>query len=83
MPCLGGSATKELQNQTLDGEEVKLGFRCSKCPYWTGPERRVPVRYTFLSLQEGVIEPLPKKRRKKDDKYAQWSLLAILELEDR
>jgi len=25
-----------------------------------------------LSLQEGVIEPLPKKRRRKDDKYAQW-----------
>ena len=67
-----GSATKELQNQTLDGQEVKLGFRCVKCPYWTGPERRVPVRYTFLSLQEGVIEPLPKKRRRKDDKYAQW-----------
>jgi hypothetical protein len=67
-----GSTTKELQNQTLDGEEVKLGFKCVRCPYWTGPNKRVPVRYTFLSLQEGVIEPLPKKRRKKDDMYSQW-----------
>jgi hypothetical protein len=67
-----GSTTKELQNQTLDGEEVKLGFKCVRCPYWTGPNKRVPVRYTFLSLQEGVIEPLPKKRRKKDDLYSQW-----------
>ena len=68
-----GSETKELVNKTLNNEPVKLGYRCTRCPYWTGPNRRVPVRYTFLSLQEGVIEPEPKRKRgKKDDKYAQW-----------
>lgn len=68
-----GSETKEIHNQTLLGEEVKLGFKCVRCPYWTGPNRRVPVRYTFLSLQEGVIEPTPNRRRKvEDDRYSQW-----------
>lgn len=69
-----GSETKEIHNQTLLGENVKLGFRCVRCPYWTGPNRRVPVRYTFLSLQEGVIEPAPKKRKKaeEEDRFSQW-----------
>ncbi|HSV42655.1 MAG TPA: hypothetical protein VLH13_04510 [Methanomassiliicoccales archaeon] len=67
-----GSETKEIQNQTLAGELVRLGFKCSKCPFWTGPSRRIPVKYVFLSLQEGLIEPEPKKRRIKDDKYSQW-----------
>lgn len=65
-----GSETKDIQNQTLFGEEVKLGFKCSRCPFWTGPNRRVPVRYTFISLAEGVIEPVVKQP--KDDKYSQW-----------
>ncbi|OPY33110.1 MAG: hypothetical protein A4E32_00783 [Methanomassiliicoccales archaeon PtaU1.Bin124] len=69
-----GSETKEIHNQTLLGEDVKLGFKCVRCPYWTGPNRRVPVRYTFLSLQEGVIEPAPKKRKRaeEDDRFSQW-----------
>jgi hypothetical protein len=68
-----GSETKEIHNQTLFGEEVKLGFKCSRCPFWTGPNRRVPVRYTFISLTEGVIEPVIKRpKTPKDDKYSQW-----------
>jgi len=66
------SETKEIRNQTLTGENVMLGFRCTKCPYWTGPDKRVPVRYTFISPQKGVIEPTQKKRRSDDPKYAQW-----------
>jgi len=60
------SPTEELHNQTLDDKMVELGFKCTKCPYWTGPRRRVPVRYMF-SLQ-GVIVPPTRKR----GKYAQW-----------
>jgi hypothetical protein len=68
-----GSETKEIHNQTLLGEAVKLGFKCVKCPFWTGPNRRVPVRYTFLSLQAGVIEPVVKKKKViEDDRFSQW-----------
>ncbi|QLH74571.1 MAG: hypothetical protein HPY73_03305 [Methanomassiliicoccales archaeon] len=66
------SETKEIRNQTLSGENVRLGYRCTRCPYWTGPNKRIPVRYTFIALQQGVIEPAPKKRRKGDERYAQW-----------
>ena len=60
------SPTEELHNLTLEDQLVELGFRCTKCPFWTGPRKRVPVRYIF-SLQ-GVIVPPARKR----GKYAQW-----------
>jgi len=60
------SSTEELHNQTLDDRMVELGFKCTKCPYWTGPRRRVPVRYTFTIF--GAIAPTNKKK----GKYAQW-----------
>jgi hypothetical protein len=60
------SPTEELHNQTLDDKMVELGFKCTKCPYWTGPRKRVPVRYTF-SLQGVIVPPTRKK-----GKYAQW-----------
>ena len=41
------SALEPIRNQTLTGETVVLGQRCSRCDYWTHGERRVPVRYTF------------------------------------
>jgi hypothetical protein len=66
------SETKEIRNQTLLGENIKLGFKCTKCPYWTGPNRRIPIRYTFIAPQKGLIEPAPKRRRKNDEQYAQW-----------
>ncbi|MDD1772589.1 MAG: hypothetical protein LUQ09_06675 [Methanomassiliicoccales archaeon] len=62
--CL--SPTEELHNQTLDDQKVELGFKCTKCPYWTGPRKRVPVRYIFT--MQGAIVPPTKKR----GKYAQW-----------
>ena len=60
------SPTEELHNLTLDDKRVELGFKCKKCPYWTGPRKRVPVRYTFSML--GAIVPPVKKK----GKYAQW-----------
>ncbi len=47
---------------------VELGFKCTKCPYWTGPRKRVPVRYTFTML--GSIVPSNKKK----GKYAQMEV---------
>ena len=60
------SPTEELHNLTLDDRRVELGFKCTKCPYWTGPRKRVPVRYTFSMI--GAIVPPAKKR----GRYAQW-----------
>ena len=37
-----------IRNQTLLGSEVTLGFRCTRCAYWTHLRRRVPVRYSFV-----------------------------------
>jgi len=60
------SPTEELHNLTLDDKKVELGFKCTKCPYWTGPRKRVPVRYSFTMF--GAIVPPTKKK----GKYAQW-----------
>ncbi len=44
-----GSALKPIRNQTLAGDSVILGQRCSRCDYWTHRTRRVPVRYLISS----------------------------------
>lgn len=44
-----GSDLEELRNATLEGGEVQTGYRCSWCPWWTGPTLRVPRRYTFTA----------------------------------
>jgi SepF-like predicted cell division protein (DUF552 family) len=41
------SPLKATKNDTIYGGTVTLGFKCTKCPYWTGIKRRVPTRYTF------------------------------------
>ncbi|MCI4345510.1 MAG: hypothetical protein L3K07_01960 [Thermoplasmata archaeon] len=43
-----GSALRPIRNRTLTDGVVTLGFRCTRCAYWTHLERRVPVRYRFL-----------------------------------
>ena len=40
-----------VRNQSLTGGAVPLEARCPECPYWSGRERRVPVRYTFALKQ--------------------------------
>jgi len=34
-----------IRNQTLTGERIVLGQKCSRCDYWTHSHRRIPVRY--------------------------------------
>jgi len=41
------SPLKATKNVTIYGGTVTLGFKCTKCPFWTGVKRRVPTRYTF------------------------------------
>lgn len=38
---------KPRQNQTLWGDQVVVGYRCTACPFWTPLKRRVPAQYTF------------------------------------
>ena len=69
-PCpVCGSETRQIRNKTLFDGKVDLGFRCTKCPYWTGQLKRVPVRYIFNTLIEEAPRP---PRRKTNGKYSQW-----------
>ena len=43
--CRGKLET--VRNRTLSGGDIALNARCTECSYWTGRERRVPVRYVF------------------------------------
>ncbi len=45
-PVCGSKMTK-VKNSTLDGKSVVIGFKCIRCPYWTGKRIRKPVRYIF------------------------------------
>ena len=42
-----GNNMEKLENMTLDGEKIIIGFKCIFCPYWTGKKLRVPIRYIF------------------------------------
>lgn len=42
-----GAPLETVRNRTLDGGAVDLQAKCTECDYWTGRERRVPVRYVF------------------------------------
>jgi hypothetical protein len=44
------SELRPIRNQTLEGDRVTLGYRCTRCAYWTHLRRRVPVRYRFLRV---------------------------------
>jgi len=38
---------KRVRNLTVYGGSVNIGYRCSRCGYWTGIKARRPVRYVF------------------------------------
>jgi hypothetical protein len=42
-----GAKVRPIRNATLLGDEVTLGYRCTRCAYWTHLRRRVPIRYQF------------------------------------
>lgn len=41
------SRLTKIVNQTLNGTEVIIGYKCLTCGYWTHRKKRVPVRYVF------------------------------------
>ncbi|HEX2022152.1 MAG TPA: hypothetical protein VHH36_05525 [Candidatus Thermoplasmatota archaeon] len=38
---------KRTANRTLTGAATSTGYKCSRCPWWTGRELRVPQHYVF------------------------------------
>jgi hypothetical protein len=38
---------EHIKNLTVYGGSVDLGYRCTKCGYWTGVKSRRPIRYIF------------------------------------
>ncbi len=44
------SEVRPIRNRTLEGDRVTLGYRCTRCAYWTHLRRRVPVRYRFVRV---------------------------------
>ncbi|MCI4344496.1 MAG: hypothetical protein L3J87_02590 [Thermoplasmata archaeon] len=51
-PVCGGDL-RPIPNRTLDGTTVTVGYRCTRCAYWTRLRRRVPVRYIFERGRRG------------------------------
>lgn len=47
-----GSAVRRRANRTLAGGETRTGYRCSRCPWWTGRDFRGAGRYAFFPLLE-------------------------------
>ena len=86
-----GSGTKELQNQTLDGEEVRLGFRCLQMPLLdrSGAARPCPLHFPILTGRghRALAKETPQEGRQvrpvevrlndhnKDRKEMVWSIL--------
>ncbi len=50
-----GSKTERIQNETIFGGTVTLGYKCPSCGYWTGLRKRIPTRYIFYT--EGMRPP--------------------------
>ncbi|MHB8586498.1 MAG: hypothetical protein ACYDDF_11790 [Thermoplasmatota archaeon] len=51
-PALGtclvcGGELRRIGNRTLSGSTAHTGYRCSRCPWWTGREFRIPAGYSF------------------------------------
>jgi hypothetical protein len=55
------SKMRRVRNETIFGGTVTLGYKCTKCPYWTGMRKRIPIRYVFYG--DGY-EKKEKKERK-------------------
>lgn len=41
------SRLKRTENRTLTGKSTATGYKCTRCPWWTGRELRIPHHYTF------------------------------------
>jgi len=54
---------KRIRNQTIFGGTVTLGYKCMKCPYWTGLRKRIPIRYVFYGEERKAEGPIEAKNQ--------------------
>lgn len=47
-----GSRLSRGTNMTLTGGATQVGYKCARCPWWTGREHRIPSHYTFVARIE-------------------------------
>jgi len=62
------SKLRRTANRTLTGATAQTGYRCTRCPWWTGREMRVPHHYVFQAKVAraeggGQISFVPAQRR--------------------
>ena len=43
------SKLRRTSNRTLTGTTASTGYKCTRCPWWTGREMRVPQHYVFAA----------------------------------
>lgn len=41
------SRLRRTTNRTLTGTTAQTGYKCTRCPWWTGRELRIPQHYVF------------------------------------
>lgn len=53
------SRLRRTTNRTLTGATAQTGYKCTRCPWWTGRELRVPLHYVFQArvsrLERGQV----------------------------
>jgi len=50
------SRLKRTENRTLTGKSAATGYKCTRCPWWTGRDLRVPHHYTFSARVQRARE---------------------------
>ena len=60
------SKMRRVRNETIFGGTVTLGYKCTKCPYWTGLKRRIPIRYVFYGDGYKKVNEYEKTKRLDD-----------------
>ena len=43
------SKLRRTTNRTLTGTTASTGYKCTRCPWWTGRDLRVPQHYVFTA----------------------------------
>ena len=64
------SKLRRTANKTLHGATAQTGYKCTRCPWWTGREMRVPSHYVFQARvaraeggSSGQLSFVPGQRR--------------------
>lgn len=60
------SRLRRTANRTLTGTTTPTGYKCTRCPWWTGRDLRVPQHYVFQARvsrsEKGQVSFLPAER---------------------